>query len=127
MISVLIFCVLVAVLAALVVYSLFELDNSWVVPQVVSGLIACLLAFTLAAMISNGQVTDVTPLVNQTVTNTAPFFENTTYTYLDHRIVWTDPSVSLILMLVGVCEGILALTVTVLTVLRIFIDGWDTE
>jgi hypothetical protein len=128
-ISVLIFCVLVAVVAVLVLYSLFQLDNPLVIPQVVAAMLAALLALTLAAMISNGQVADIVPLVNQTATKTTAVWETaqqlpteyTTYTYADHRTVWTDPSIGLILTLVGVCASILAIVVTVLASLRIFL------
>jgi hypothetical protein len=136
-ISVVIFCVLVAMMVILFVHSLIELDNPMVVPQVMTAVITAVLAFTLAAMIANGQVADITPMINQTDSVTISTSSTAinkllktisqTTTYHDHHTIWTDPSISLILTLVGVCASILAIGVTVLSVLRIFLDGDEEE
>lgn len=123
------FCGLVAVMAALVLYSLYELDNPLVVPQVVAAILAAVLAFTLAQMLLNGQIGDTSPLVNTVFHRPLgrPYanWTVTNYSYDLQTVQHHDSSISLVLTLVGICESLIVLLVVVSTVIRIFSDGDD--
>lgn len=131
MIPLVLFGVLVAVLAALVLYSLHELDNPLVLPQVVTALLAAVLAFTLSAMLLNNQVGDtilsLTSMIKYPMVPDHPKWFETTYNYRHTNLCYTDPSISLVLSLIGVCESLLVVFVVVSTVLRVVFSPSDRD
>ena len=131
MIPIVLFGVLVAVLAALVLYSLHELDNPLVLPQVIAALLAAVLAFTLSMMLINNQVGDtilsLTSMIKYPMAPDHPKWFETTYTYRQTNHYYTDSSISLVLTLIGICESLLVLFVVVSTVLRVVFSPGDRD